>query len=59
MITIKISGKWEIVCKVEDFVWIALILENSPRVTEFEVWHVGGKLEKNKAGYCGFYKWKQ
>lgn len=59
MITIKISGKWEIVCKVEDFVWIALILEKSQMVTENEVWEAGGKVGKHKSGYIGFSKWIQ
>jgi hypothetical protein len=59
MVTIKVSEKWEIVCKIEHLVWIAIILEDSPSVTEFEVWQAGCRLDKNKAGYCGFSKWKQ
>jgi len=57
MIIIIIYGR-EIVCKIEDFVWIALMVEHSADVEEFEVWQSGfGRLTQKQAGCCGFQKW--
>lgn len=62
MVTIRLlngDSTIEIICNLEDLVWVALVIENSPTVTTFEVWRAGvGKLDQKQKGYVGFQKWK-